>query len=318
MRPHRKLSSPPPRRPGGRGFTMIELMVVIVIIAILIGMLLPAIGGVQRNVRNAAVQAELNRIATAIVAFKTKYGSEPPSTVRIPETGGANGANWLPRDRAIIRQLWPQFNFAATRMINDDTDTTDVIGLETGEALVFFLGGLPDEETPGSKRFTLVPFSRNPQDPFSRAPNANREKSAYDFESGRLVDLDSDGFPEFLDSYPGQTNPILYFSSYDGNGYRLADFPGNQATVNKTIPVGPYRQGKLDNSPEFNKGTFQLISPGLDHEYGPGGPYEAGSDTPLPPWDRVAPEPFPVDILAADRRTERDNITNFGNGPLVP
>jgi len=318
MRPHRKFPSPAPRRFGGRGFTMIELMVAIVIIAILIALLAPAIGGVQQRVRHAAVQSELNRIATGIVSFKTKYGSEPPSSVTLRETGGANGANWDSRSRAVIRQLWPQFNFAGNRDLNGDGDMTDTIGLETGESLVFFLGGLPVENPAGSKKFSLTPFSRNPQDPFSRAANANREKSAYDFESGRLVDLDSDGFPEFLDAYPGQTNPILYFSSYDGNGYRLADFPGNQATVNKTIPVGPYRQGKLDNSPEFNKGTFQLISPGLDHEYGPGGPYEAGSDIPLPPWDRVAPEPFPVNILAADRRTERDNITNFGNGVLVP
>lgn len=315
MRPLRNHPTPQRRPTRISGFTMIELMVVIVIIAILVGLLLPAIGGVQRNVRNAAVQAEINRLASAIVAFKTKYGSEPPGTITLCEAAADWNLPAFARDRALIRQLWPQFNFAVDRKINTDSDMTDRIGLEAGETLVFFLGGLPDQSS-GPKKFALLPFSRNPQDPFSYLSTANREKSAYDFETGRLVDLDNDDFPEFLDSYPGQTAPIIYFSSYEGNGYRAADYPGNKATVDKTIPIEPYRQGNNLTSPTYNKGTFQLISPGLDHEYGPGGPFEQGATIPLPGYMR--PGTYAVTVAPEDRRTERDNITNFGNGVLVP
>lgn len=317
MTARRRPSLPRPRRRSGGGFTLVELLIVITILVILIGLLVPAVNSARTRVRHTAVQAEINRIASGIVSFKTEYGGEPPSTVQLRETGGTNGANWQSRDRAIIRQLWPQFNFGANRDINGDGDTSDTINLEPGESLVFFLGGLPLKDSSTGK-FTLVGFSRNPQDPFTSAANtaANRVKSAYDFEAGRLVDLDNDGMPEFLDSYPGQTFPILYFSSYDGSGYRQQDYPGNKSPVDMTIPINPYLQGKVLTSPAFNKNTFQLISPGLDHAYGPGGPYESGSDAPLPAYNRTGT--FAANVSASDRTTERDNITNFGSGPLVP
>jgi len=308
----------PPRAPrvSGRGFTLVELLIVMTVLAILIGLLLPAINGASTRVRHAAVQSEINRVATAIVSFKSKYGSEPPSSVNLYETGGANGANWDARSRALIRQLWPQFNFAMNRDINGDGDTGDNVTLESGESLVFFLGGLPDQSG-GPLKFRLLGFARNPQDPFARGANTNREASAYDFETSRLVDLDNDGFPEFLDSYPGQTNPILYFSSYDGNGYRVAEYPGNTVMPqNLKIPFTPYLQGNNLSSPAYNPNTFQLISPGLDKEYGPGGPLDSGATTPLPGWSRTSPTS--VTISVSDRSVERDNITNFGNGPLVP
>jgi prepilin-type N-terminal cleavage/methylation domain-containing protein len=316
MRPTRLSPTPPVRHRSGGGFTLVELLVVMMVLAILLALLLPAINGARIRVRHTAVQAEINRIASAIVAFNTKYGSNPPGSITLYETGGANGANWDARSRALIRQLWPQFNFAMNRDINGDGDTNDVITLEAGEVLVFFLGGLPDQSA-GPNQFRLLGFSRNPQDPFSRAANANRDKSAYDFDSRRLVDLDNDGFPEFLDSYPGQRNPIVYFSAYDSNGYRLEDYPGNTVMPQDlTIPFTPYLQGDSLSAPPYNPNSFQLISPGQDGDYGPGGPFQEGAIAPFPGWTRATPTS--VTVTPTDRAVERDNITNFGNGPLVP
>ena len=58
---------------------------------------------------------------------------------------------------------------------------------------------------------------------------------------------------------------------------------------------------------------FQIISPGEDGEYGPGGLYTDGSELPARDLDGNSTiDPWEL------RRAEDDNITNFSNGPLRP
>jgi general secretion pathway protein G len=73
------------------GFTLIELLVVIIILALLVALLLPAINGAMRTARNAAVQAEINQLAQALEAFKSKYGDYPPSRIYLSENGDFSG-----------------------------------------------------------------------------------------------------------------------------------------------------------------------------------------------------------------------------------
>lgn len=305
-----------------RGFTLIEILVVITILAILVALLVPAIQSSMRTVRMAAIQTEVGLLASAITSFKTKYGMEPPSSIVLCE----KPSDWAtyPESRAIIRQLWPQFDFTASRDINGiDSDNAEWSGdadsdpknddppvfLSGGECLVFFLGGMPEPQvSAGTTLYTLVGFTKNPANPFSRVANANREKPTYEFVS-RFTDLDGDGMPEFKDSYPGQRSPYLYYSSYDGGGYRATEFTGLPNPVGGVSPSSPYLSGSAATSPAFNLRSFQLISPGPDGEYGPCGPYVAGAKDPLPAWGT---------FTVADRQVERDNVTNFGNGALAP
>ena len=69
------------------GFTLVELLVVIVILAVLIGLLVPAINGALRTARKAAVSSEINQLASALAAFKSKYGDYPPSRFLCGESG---------------------------------------------------------------------------------------------------------------------------------------------------------------------------------------------------------------------------------------
>ena len=69
------------------GFTLVELLVVIIVLAILVGLLLPVIAGALRTAKNAAVQAEINQLAQALANFKATYGDYPPSRVLLCENG---------------------------------------------------------------------------------------------------------------------------------------------------------------------------------------------------------------------------------------
>lgn len=80
----RPSSSPQTRRAG---FTLVELLVVIVIIGILMGLLIPAIMGAIHTANNARVVAEINNMASALEQFKSQYGDYPPSRIILSESG---------------------------------------------------------------------------------------------------------------------------------------------------------------------------------------------------------------------------------------
>jgi prepilin-type N-terminal cleavage/methylation domain-containing protein len=331
-----------PRHPGRRhprsGFTLIEILIVIVILAILAALLLPAINGVRVTARVAQVRTEISGLESAIATFKSQYGTEPPSSLTIWETPTAsNGwASTSPNaiavdSRAKIRQIWPQFDFTAVRDFNCNGVTTDVVTLSQGECLVFFLGGIlkrPEdldgdgildsgEDTNGDGRLSVnvgsgasaqrsvcTGFSKNPLNPF--ASGGNRDTAIYDFDTSRLSDINNNGFPELLDPLPGQTSPYLYFSSYGGTGYRYnSSSPLFEFTTSSVAPyyypTQPYLQGSGAGAQPWKSKSFQIISPGADHMYGAFGSYavEGASGT-----------------LSGPRSMEADNITNFASGRL--
>jgi len=82
--------SPRLKQPSGHtargGFTLIEILAVILIISILMAFLLPAINSVRTKARVSQVRNEIAALESAIAAFKTQYGTEPPSSLVVYET----------------------------------------------------------------------------------------------------------------------------------------------------------------------------------------------------------------------------------------
>jgi prepilin-type N-terminal cleavage/methylation domain-containing protein len=71
------MNSHPPRRISQFAFTLIELLTVITIIAILMGLLFPAIGVVKDQARKAEAKAAVAGIAAAVKQYYTEYGKYP-------------------------------------------------------------------------------------------------------------------------------------------------------------------------------------------------------------------------------------------------
>lgn len=61
------------------GFTSVELLTVLAIIAFLVGMLIPALTVVRNTAKEAKQKAQFTAIEFALVAFKNDYGDYPPS-----------------------------------------------------------------------------------------------------------------------------------------------------------------------------------------------------------------------------------------------
>jgi prepilin-type N-terminal cleavage/methylation domain-containing protein len=275
-----------------RGFTLVELIVVIVIIAILMALILPAISAVRISVQEKAVLTDMTQLDQAITSFKNRYGVEPPSSLNVPTTA----AGWSTEDRQKILRIWDQFDFST---LGGMTYPAAPISLNGAECLVFFLGGV--NSTPSGTP-TLIGFSKNPRTPWSTA-GENRDIPFYDrFDVDRLVDVDGDTALEFLDSLPDQKLPLLYLSS-QGKSYRkmnnasaFDDFDVSSGMNNPADMTGIYlgADGKTPQRP----GGYQLISPGLDGIYGIGGIITDGTEC-------VGP-----------RAGEADNLTNFSGGRL--
>lgn len=74
------------------GLTLVEILVVVGIIAVLVGMLLPAVSMVKKTAREAKQKVQFTAIDLALATFKNDYGSLPPSD---PYTSLANSATGI-------------------------------------------------------------------------------------------------------------------------------------------------------------------------------------------------------------------------------
>ncbi|UCC22500.1 MAG: prepilin-type N-terminal cleavage/methylation domain-containing protein [Planctomycetota bacterium] len=77
------------------GFTIVELMTAVAIIAMLIAILIPALAMVRKVAKETQQKAQFATIGLALTAFKGDYGDYPPSDIRLYRMGFYSGAQKL-------------------------------------------------------------------------------------------------------------------------------------------------------------------------------------------------------------------------------
>ena len=74
----------------GSGFTVVELLVALGIVALLVGLLIPALSAVRNIAKETKQKAQFTAIGLGLIAFKNDYGDYPPSDWSLPPEPGSD------------------------------------------------------------------------------------------------------------------------------------------------------------------------------------------------------------------------------------
>ena len=262
------------------GFTLVELMVVIVIIIILMGLLTPVLVGVMANAREARITSEIAAMEGAIKAYKERYGQFPPSDFSSYNSPTGQIALHL-------AHAFPHCNAAS--------EVTAIPGnLTAAQALVFWLSGFsPDPEHPLTGSGTRTPFFPFDVTRLKGATNASSATTPY----WGAVYIPADGLG----------SPYVYFAAQ--NYATQAPFVASSAGQGGTGVARPYYVdgGSSAASPQnlyANANSFQIISAGLDGDFGDTS--SSGTPSPYPSYPSGS----------GYTQGDMDNLTNFSQGNL--
>lgn len=289
------MRTPPPQT--RRGFTLVEMMIVIVIIGLLAALISVAASAAIGAARRASILTELTQLDMAMKQYNTDRGAYPPCM------GSTNRTNQFV---AHMRRAFPRYSVtnyndlktALTTAYNNAAPGGPVPSLDTldqAEALVFWLGGPPTPrnasgQTQGTTK--LAGFSASPSDPFSFS--TARLPTPFEFDERRLVDYDNDGWFEYIPpgnfantvmppyvyfdagSYSPATSPtaVSYPYSGTGAGFKTPNHISDWGTVvpylNDTTAAASMAM--------VNPKSFQIVSAGLDAVYSQEGMKHYGGD----------------------------------------
>jgi prepilin-type N-terminal cleavage/methylation domain-containing protein len=275
-----------------RGFTLVEMLVVIGIIAVLVALLMPAVMAAVNSGRRTRMATELAQLKDAIEKYKNEKGDYPPNLRGDPQVVLRHIRRCYPRISA------NDYNLVFTTDMSGNLVVRAAQQLDEGESLVFWL----------SKT------CNSPQFPFTGVSSGNVKY--YDFPEQRLVDEDGDGNFSFRPEY-AKDSFYLYVDARSYYWYipELVD-PMNSpnpcyAESSATLFAVPYWSETVANTntmlplcqqlKPMEATTYQILCAGQDGEF--------GYDPSAPPTEIKM---FPSG--ANYSRGDRDNLTSFSGG----
>ncbi len=211
------------RKTNRQGFTLVELLTVIIIIGFLAGMVAGVAPSVMRSVKQTAIRAEIQQLSMALEAYKAEYGEYPPD-----------------RNAYVTKHI--------QRCYPDATTPSVYTTVTPANALYVFLGA----------------HNAKPSEPFAKAPTSNEvtvlTKAFFDFAPDRVDDS--------YQYYPsGCTLPYIYLKARGATGNK-------SYTVDESYPV--YKDA---NGYWYNPETYQILSAGLDDDWGATGAIQVQEGT---------------------------------------
>jgi prepilin-type N-terminal cleavage/methylation domain-containing protein len=293
---------------GRGGFTLVELLAVIMIIALLAALVTPAVMRSLSSARAAAVKTEIDLLHMAVMNYKNEYGSFPPCRDFVDNDGSpptyslntSNGFVAVDRVRKHLQRLFPRMNTGTTtadyqnELLNLNSVQAPNLVTQNGNGINVPRPNLYENN---ALYFWLAGFSESPTSPF----RGNR-KPLFAFDLARVYSAGSTSglyAPSNMKESPylyreagayfiaasGQPAAFLEFNvatSEDKNANGVLD-PGEDVIANGHIdPVGEdlngnmtldpnedvNGDGKLNYGEPFNKDSFQIICAGKDGTLG--------------------------------------------------
>lgn len=309
------------------GFTLVELLTVIVIIGILVSLVTAAAMYARVRARVTAVHSEIKQIEAALLNYKNEYGEFPPDFWGLDGTAGPAAQAKAEQDlRRHLRKRWPKYAAggdpaAAFAAHMNSLLGMDVSNLDPAAALVFWLGGLPAEAPGAGTPYVPAGFHAAPEQPFQYG--RPREDPLYEFNPDRIAVTQPgfDGSERYLRYYPigtpGTSSPLVYFratrdrttgryeyGTVDGSGqFQVAQYRHAQGNI-----AVPYLRGQASSDPMDpvtqrqwrNPESVQIIHCGLDGVLSE--PFRSGDPPTMFRYSQTGVNFTPGDF---------DNITNF-------
>jgi general secretion pathway protein G len=94
---------------GQRGFTLVELLLVLVILALIAGLVLPGIIGKAESAKAKAAAAQISRISMSVESFYLDTGNTPSSLEElVKEPSGVKGWNGPYIQNSLLNDPWGQ------------------------------------------------------------------------------------------------------------------------------------------------------------------------------------------------------------------